>query len=56
MKELDSLYRARSSGYYSSKVTIEISAPEAEVLCVYVALCTVSIPIDFSGITDNEYS
>jgi len=56
VKALDSLYRARSSGYYSNKVTIETSGPEAEVICVYVAFCTVSIPIDFSGITDNEYS
>lgn len=33
-----------------------MSAPEAEVLGVYVALCAASIPIDFSGITDKEYS
>lgn len=56
MKEVDSLYAARSSGYCLSTVTTEISGPKAEVLCVYVALCTVSIPIDFSGITDTAYS
>lgn len=54
--ELDSFYRAKSSGYYSGKLTIEISGLKAEVFCVYVTLCTVSIAIDFSGITDNEYS
>lgn len=54
--ELDSFYRSWSLGCYSSKITTEISGLKAEVFYVYVTLCTLSIPIDFSEIADNEYS